>query len=371
MTKTKRNILLVLSLPPPYGGGEIRNAHLKKYFADQPGFHVLDISNPNSSKETQGVASLGNYLHGILIIFKFLGAYFKTRPKVIYIGLPKTFSAFLRNGMIIFLSRLLGTKILGDLAGMTFYFLEKSRWQRRIGLSLLRRVTVIKVLGDSLKDMLREKYALTNTLVMDNGVELAADRRPPRARSLTGKSLEVLHVGVLNQTKGIKSILQSVPALAARFPDIRFTFLGEWGDRGLESWVRQHIEEAGIARYVSFVGLVTGDAKWEYFARSDIYFHPSSLDGQPLSILEAMGMGLPVIASKAGAIPDTVIQGRNGILLDAVDSEHIVAAFGTLADTPGLYASMSQNNLHDFYKRFTLENFCRNIKHTLEQLRDE
>jgi len=371
MTKPNRNILLVISLPPPYGGGEIRNSHLKRYYADQPWVHVFDISNPYTSKETQGKLSPGNYLHGILIIFKFLGVYFKTRPKVIYIGLPKTFSSFLRNAVIILVSRLGGTRVIGDLAGQSFYFLEKNIWQRKIGLFLLRKVTVIKVLGESIREMLREKYSLSNTLVIDNGVEIPDDRPPLRARSLDRSQIEVLHVGVLNQTKGIKPILLSVPELVSRFPGIRFTFIGVWGDRRLESWARQYIEDAGIAQHISLVGLVTGPAKWDYFTRADIYLHPSTLDGQPLSILEAMGMGIPVIASRTGAIPDTVSHGRNGLLLDAVDSQNIIAAFEVLIDTPDLYSGISENNLRDFSKRFTLENYCSNLHHELVQLRDE
>jgi len=159
--------------------------------------------------------------------------------------------------------------------------------------------------------------------------------------------------------------------LANRFPGIRFTFVGEWGDRRLESWARNFIEESKIAKQVSFVGLVTGEAKWDYYARASIYLHPSSLDGQPLSILEAMGLGLPVIASRTGAIPDTVIHGRNGLLLDFVDSQHIVEAFESLIDTPDLYQKISENNLSDYSKRFTLENYCHNVHQALERIRDE
>jgi glycosyltransferase involved in cell wall biosynthesis len=266
--------------------------------------------------------------------------------------------------------RLWGTRVFGDLAGQSFYFLEKNAWQRKIGLFMLRRVTLIKVLGESVRNMLAEKYSLTNTIVMDNGVEIAADKQPQQARSLAGENIEVLHVGVLNRTKGIQPILLSVAELAARHPGIRFTFLGEWGDRSLETWARQYIEEAGIAEHVSFVGLVTGAAKWDHFARADVYLHPSTLDGQPLSILEAMGLGLPVVASRTGAIPDTVLHGRNGLLLDDVDPEHIVAAFDALVANPDLYERISANNLEDFSRRFTLDGFCRNIQSTLERLRD-
>jgi glycosyltransferase involved in cell wall biosynthesis len=117
---------------------------------------------------------------------------------------------------------------------------------------------------------------------------------------------------------------------------------------------------------ITFAGLLTGRDKWAAYNRADILAHPTDLDGQPLAILEALGMGLAVISNPVGAIPDTVEDGKNGLLLRENTPACLCEAIRILYEDRNRLRQMQTYNRLDFERRFSVERYLSNFKRWME-----
>lgn len=89
--------------------------------------------------------------------------------------------------------------------------------------------------------------------------------------------------------------------------------------------------------------LAPGDDRlWELLAGSDIMCFPSTIDQAPNAVLEASAAGLPVIAHPGGAVPEMVLHGTTGLLVDGADPEAVTTALNTLLSDPGLRRRMGE-----------------------------
>jgi len=84
------------------------------------------------------------------------------------------------------------------------------------------------------------------------------------------------------------------------------------------------------------------DRLWELLAEADIMCFPSLIDQAPNAVLEAAAAGLPVIAHPTGAIPEMVLDGRTGLLVDGADPAAVGCAVETLVDDPVLRRRMGE-----------------------------
>src|SRR5690606_27458878 len=82
----------------------------------------------------------------------------------------------------------------------------------------------------------------------------------------------------------------------------------------------------------------------DYLAAFDIFVYPSVREGLGSTLLDAMAFGLPIVASRAGGIPEIVEDGVNGLLIPPGDPDALVQALVRLLDDPALCASMRSAN---------------------------
>ena len=135
-------------------------------------------------------------------------------------------------------------------------------------------------------------------------------------------------VGRLFNAKGHRYLIQAAAELRQQFADVRFVIVGEGSLRGeLEEQARL----AGVGDALLFAGFRQDIPR--LLAAMDIYVLPSLWEGLPVSLLEAMAMGRPVIATRVGGIPELVVDGQSGILIPPADLPALVRALdGLLRD---------------------------------------
>jgi glycosyltransferase involved in cell wall biosynthesis len=121
----------------------------------------------------------------------------------------------------------------------------------------------------------------------------------------------VLFLGKLGKAKGVDDLLQACAELTQRCPSLHLALGGD-GDR---SAVQQQADALGVARHVELLGWVQGEQKTRLLNSCRIYVLPSYFEGLPMSILEAMASGVPVIATAIGGIPEAIQDGVEGYLL--------------------------------------------------------
>ncbi len=313
-------VLLILRTPPPYGGGEIIGQQLEELFADT--FSILKFRRATHRKQIQGRVSVGNVTFGMRYVAQSALYLARRRPAVVYVDLPKDKLSFLRTCGILLAARAFRIRVVGDLAGADFQFLDGHGVMQRVSRRLLSRLYAIRVLGASVAETLR-RHGLTNAIVVANGISEppGADKHAPGF-----DRLRFLYVGVVSQSKGVLTLLDFVRELAGRGSrPFVLDVVGEWESEATKQRVLETLAGQGLEQHVCFHGLVVGAEKWELYRRAHVLVHPTYWDGQPVTILEALAFGVPVVATRVGAIPDTISSGVEGYLMgDNTAAEAIV-----------------------------------------------
>ena len=161
---------------------------LEEIFTDR--FEVLAFRRPRHRKALQGKVSVSNIAFGLRYILRSAARLVALRPRVVYIDLPKDAVSFIRTSPVLLVAFALRIRVIGDLAGADFQFLDGRSAIERYGRWILRRVYVIRVLGPSVVATLH-KRGLSNVTVVSNGIPdpsgerrklRSSRRRPPALR---------------------------------------------------------------------------------------------------------------------------------------------------------------------------------------------
>lgn len=168
--------------------------------------------------------------------------------------------------------------------------------------------------------------ALSELVDVDRGMEIRKTQR-----SLWGwpESPDTFIVGTacrLTREKGIDLLLVAAARAIKVEAGLRFVIIGD-GPLGEE--LREAAQKMGLGDHVNFLGFC--DTARNLFSAFDAFILPSRTEGWPLSIMEAMAMGLPVIATRVGGIPHIVEDGRTGILVEPGQIKELTEALNLLA----------------------------------------
>jgi glycosyltransferase involved in cell wall biosynthesis len=123
-------------------------------------------------------------------------------------------------------------------------------------------------------------------------------------------------------------------------PEARFVLAGD----GAIGEVRRRVHAEGLTEFVRTPGWVAGDAKLRQIAGCDVYVLPSYREGMPVSILEAMAAGKPVVATRVGAIPEIIEDGVNGFLVPPGDVGGLADRIAMLLGDAALRRELGRNN---------------------------
>ena len=133
----------------------------------------------------------------------------------------------------------------------------------------------------------------------------------PRTAALRGGAKHVIGtVGRLVAQKSTRSLLQAIPRLLAAEPSIRIIIVG---DGPLMPELKAEGKRLGIEKAVNFLGF--SDDLASIYSALDVFVLPSRYEGFPISLLEVMAMGTPVVATSVMGITDVVENGKNGLLV--------------------------------------------------------
>ena len=185
----------------------------------------------------------------------------------------------------------------------------------------LFRVDYTIVLGKKIYDKLHSigcntPYSVTTT-ILDRNL-LRTDEK-----NFSDKKFTILFLARLTKAKGIIETLEAYEELKEKHSEINLIIAGDGPDY---PFVKNYIESKNL-QDVELIGDVRGRKKRECYEMSDLYLFPSYFEGMPNSVLEAMGMGLPVIVSDVGGISDFFESGKMGVLMKGHSKNEICEAF--------------------------------------------
>jgi glycosyltransferase involved in cell wall biosynthesis len=169
----------------------------------------------------------------------------------------------------------------------------------------------------------RDACTVVPTAVSKEWFELAgASRTPEQADAKV-----VLFVGRLETGKGTGELLNVISAVLSAEPDARAVIAGDGSERiALE----RQADVLGLTSHVSFLGWVDARTLRVQMLSASVLFLPSLAEGMPVSVLEALAAGVPVVASRVGALPLLVVEGVNGHLVAGSGQDYADAVIDLL-----------------------------------------
>jgi glycosyltransferase involved in cell wall biosynthesis len=185
--------------------------------------------------------------------------------------------------------------------------------------------------------------------MVPNGIAALDPEDYPRPEDLPTEGLNLGIVGRVSEVKGIDYALRAMASEA--MPDlVRFVVIGT-GSR-LEP-LRDRALRAGLANRVIFLGFRRNI--YDYLAHLDALLMPSLHEGLPYTLLEAMSLGRPILASSVGGLAEVLQDGETGLLFPPRDPDAIAAACRLLHGEPGLGPRLGRNAARRQREQYTLD----------------
>ena len=162
---------------------------------------------------------------------------------------------------------------------------------------------------------------------------------------------QMLFLGAINQMKGCYDMVDVIKRVAEVVPDIKMVVAGA----GEIEQVKSKAIAEGVAEHFAFPGWVRGEQKEKLLKESDVFFLPSYTEGMPMSVLDAMGYGLPIVASNVGGIPRIVHEGENGFMREPGDTAGFAEAIIQIMTSDAMRINMGKQSMEIVKERYSLE----------------
>lgn len=120
-------------------------------------------------------------------------------------------------------------------------------------------------------------------------------------------------IGTLSEVKGIQNFTKALPIIIKENHDLSVLICG---DGPLRDEIKQYLQIKGLLGRVNLLGWITHDELPKYLNQLQLLILPSYSEGLPNIILEAMACGTPVLATPVGSIPDVIIDGKTGFIME-------------------------------------------------------
>jgi glycosyltransferase involved in cell wall biosynthesis len=173
----------------------------------------------------------------------------------------------------------------------------------------------------------------------------------------------VMTVGRLNVMKGHVHLLDAVPGLLRRFPDLAVVVAGQGH---LHDTLQAQAEALGVGGAVHLLGQ-RSDAR-ALLDAADVFVLPSRHEGMPLALLEAMDVGLPVVATRVIGSAEVVVEGETGLLVRPRDPAALERALAQLLADPALRQRFGRTGQQRFAACFTADRMARDTLEVYERV---
>ena len=156
----------------------------------------------------------------------------------------------------------------------------------------------------------------------------------------------VAFVGRIVREKGVLELVRAAQYLRDGGSPVSVVIAGSAVESGSGTSyvgeVTKTIADSGLTDWVSLVGPIGSPSKNDLLSAADIFVCPSYREGSPMSVMEALACGTPVVATRVGGLRDLVQSGETGLLVSPGDTLELAHAIQTLVDAPDLRKRMAK-----------------------------
>jgi glycosyltransferase involved in cell wall biosynthesis len=229
-------------------------------------------------------------------------------------------------------------------------FCNQAGWLTKKSLKhFIEKTDLLVCLSESWKKFFQHRYPKANIEVLVNYIELIPKTKIDFEPN---KPTVFLFLGKIGDRKGTFDILEAVSNMAKAERENFEVWIA--GDGEIER-LKKEIEKRNLRKKVKYLGWISGTSKEEKLSRADIYVLPSYNEGMPISILEAMAHGLPIISTHVGGIPELVADGHSGLLINPGDVPALQDAMEYLLNNTKARLNMGRNASTQIAEKFSAE----------------
>lgn len=329
--------------------------------------YICDFVNLSTSRKMDEIGK-----RSLKKIFRFVSSYIAVFFKLLfnhynlcYLAITCQGIGFLKDAPFVLLCKLFGRKVVihQHNKGMSHCV---DRWPYRWLLPLVYRDTKVILLSWHLYDDISKVVKREQVLICPNGIPEMLVRTSVSERNNLVPRL--LFLSNLIESKGVYVLLDTCKILKDKGYKFVCNFIGGESKEINRFVFKAALKERGLNECVVYHGPKYGSEKEEYWQTTDIFIQPTYEDCFPLTILEAMQHGKPVVSTDEGAIPDLVIENKNGFVCKRKDVDSLVVALEKLLNDKKLREDMGDNGYQIYKNKFTLDVFEKNMNDILQSV---
>lgn len=270
------------------------------------------------------------------------------------------YGSFWRKAVYASLGRAFGIEVVLHMHGgdLKLFHDALPAFAQRLVSHQLAAATAVLVLSEYWRDYILQLAPAARVLVLPNYVDIPAPATMKTAPA-DGR-INLLYLGKIEERKGTYDLLLAFAAALQRFPGLHLRIGGNGEVEEAQAFARK----LGVQAQVDILGWVDAQQKAALLAGTDVYVLPSYAEGLPVSVLEAMACGIPVVTTPVGAIPEFIEDGVNGFLAAPGDVEALQDLMVRLAGDNALRGAAGAAGRGAVQKRFSRDS----VLPTLESL---
>ena len=358
--------MFIPSFSPLVGGAERQAQQLSRMLI-RKGIDVFiltrQIRGTNSYESVDGVPVYRTYAsNSIFFLFSSLRFLIKNRSKynIIHVHTPDS-PAITASIVRLILNKRIVVKIRRTGEGAFLDRIADSIFRRLCWIFLRSVVDCwIAINREAVKQLFQLGISRNRIVETSNGIDSElfqplSLKRKHELRSFLpfpAEYLLCLFVGRLIKRKGVGILIQSLAEVMESFPQLHLMIIGMGNE---EANLRNLVEKHNLGPAISFMGEISRDEVLVHLQMGDVFILPSESEGMPNALLEAMSVGLPVIATRIAGIEEVVVDGKNGFLVQPGSRTELSNALLRLAEDSSLLCSAGQQSRAIIDMAFSLD----------------
>jgi len=340
----KKKVCFIAQFPPPIHGlskavDTLFNSRLNKFF------QLSKVNLTNNNK----------FIHNIIeVIFN--------KSDIFYLTISQSRVGNIRDITFMTIVLLKRKKLVIHLHGGYYRKLYDDKFgkiQRIFNKCILERVSIAIVLGESLryifKDLVRDKNILIVENCVDDEFVINNEDFYKKIESI-GNDINVLYLSNFIKEKGYEDVL-GLSLKSRGLKNIKYKFAGLFFKEEDKKSFEDFVINNKLSETVEYLGVVGGERKLQLLKGCDIFILPTfyAKEGQPISIIEAMGNGCFIISTKHAGIPDLVKTGINGQLVDINSVDNLYYELVTVVNDSKKLEEVARKNRKTVLDNYTEE----------------
>jgi glycosyltransferase involved in cell wall biosynthesis len=210
-------------------------------------------------------------------------------------------------------------------------------------------------------------------ITIPNGIEIekvmaANGAGTCRKLGLEGASPLIISVGHIRRVKGFDVLLRAAAEVCRAYPKALFLIVGSIQEADCERSLRAQVRQLGLEGNVRFLGKMDNEGVWSLLKCCNVFCLPSRSEGMSNALLEAMGCGLPSVATAVGGTPEVLEDGRTGYVVPPEDEGALASSIRRLLDDPDGARQMGRLAQTVIAERFSAGSMVRSLVRAYDEL---